>query len=81
MNKCRLNCELSSHKGTRCPFNRGSGVIKLGIDRRKEGGFYAGYALLKAQHVWGVDILECKVREGQTGSGDEKEGRFAVSAK
>ena len=32
MNKCHLNTELSSHEGTRCEFNRGKAVIKLGID-------------------------------------------------
>ena len=32
MNKCHLNTELSSHEGTRCQFNGGSCVIKLGID-------------------------------------------------
>jgi transposase len=32
MNKCHLNTELSSHEGTRCQFNGGTGVIKLGID-------------------------------------------------
>src|SRR5213594_1516868 len=32
MNKCHLNTELSSHEGTRCQFNGGTGAIKLGID-------------------------------------------------
>src|SRR5438128_10823710 len=32
MNKCHSNTELSSHEGTRCQFNGGTGVIKLGID-------------------------------------------------
>src|SRR5436190_13712994 len=32
MNKCHSNTELSSHEGTRCQFNGGPGVIKLGID-------------------------------------------------
>ena len=32
MNKCHLNTELSSHGGTRCQFNGGTGAIKLGID-------------------------------------------------
>jgi transposase len=32
MNKCFLHTELSSHEGTRCQFNGGTGVIKLGID-------------------------------------------------
>ena len=32
MNKCHLNTELSSHEGTRCQFNGGKCVIKLGID-------------------------------------------------
>lgn len=32
MNKCHLNTELSSHEETRCQFNGGTGVIKLGID-------------------------------------------------
>ncbi len=31
MNKC-LHTELSSHEGTRCQFNGGKGLIKLGID-------------------------------------------------
>src|SRR5713101_7584643 len=32
MNKCHSNTELSSHEGTRCQFNGGTGAIKLGID-------------------------------------------------
>ena len=32
MNKCYSNTELSSHEGTRCQFNGGTGAIKLGID-------------------------------------------------
>src|SRR5207249_1784109 len=28
MNKCHLNTELSSHEGTRCQFNGGTGTIK-----------------------------------------------------
>src|SRR5207245_2870338 len=28
MNKCHSNTELSSHEGTRCQFNGGTGVIK-----------------------------------------------------
>ncbi len=36
MNKCHLNTELSSHEGTRCEFNRGKAVIKLGIDVHQE---------------------------------------------
>src|SRR5216117_272892 len=32
MNKCHLNTELSSHEGTRCQFNGGTGAIELGID-------------------------------------------------
>jgi transposase len=32
MNKCHLNTELSSLEGTRCQFNGGRAVIKLGID-------------------------------------------------
>src|SRR2546429_9829017 len=32
MNKCHLNTELSSHEGTGCQFNGGTGAIKLGID-------------------------------------------------
>src|SRR5437667_12531783 len=32
MNKCHSNTELSSHEGTRCHFNGGTGAIKLGID-------------------------------------------------
>src|SRR5713101_542133 len=32
MNKCHSNTELSSHEGTRCQFNGGKAVIKLGID-------------------------------------------------
>ena len=32
MNKCHSNTELSSHEETRCQFNGGPGVIKLGID-------------------------------------------------
>src|SRR5437762_2186849 len=31
MNKCHSNTELSPHEGTRCQFNGGTGVIKLGI--------------------------------------------------
>src|SRR5919108_3190741 len=31
MNECHLNTELSSHEETRCQFNGGTGVIKLGI--------------------------------------------------
>ena len=36
MNKCCLHTELSSHEGTRCEFNRGKVVIKLGIDVHQE---------------------------------------------
>src|SRR5881409_543404 len=36
MNKCHLNTELSSHEGTRCQFNGGTGAIKLGIDVHQE---------------------------------------------
>src|SRR5438046_3377993 len=36
MNKCHLNTELSSHEGTRCQFNGGTGAIKLGIDVHRE---------------------------------------------
>jgi transposase len=32
MNKCHSNTEFSSHEGTRCQFNGGTGAIKLGID-------------------------------------------------
>ena len=32
MNKCHSNTELSSHEGTRCQFNGGTGAIELGID-------------------------------------------------
>jgi transposase len=32
MNKCHSNTELSSHEGTRCQFNGGKALIKLGID-------------------------------------------------
>jgi hypothetical protein len=32
MNKCHSNTELSSHEGTRCQFNGGTGAIKLGVD-------------------------------------------------
>src|SRR2546430_15092936 len=40
MNKCHLNTELSSHEGTRCQFNGGTGAIKLGIDVHQD--FYVG---------------------------------------
>src|SRR6059058_2820440 len=36
MNKCHLNTELSSHEGTRCQFNGGTGAIKLGIDVHRD---------------------------------------------
>src|SRR6266540_3248215 len=36
MNKCHSNTELSSHEGTRCQFNGGTGAIKLGIDVHQE---------------------------------------------
>jgi hypothetical protein len=32
MNSVITNTELSSHEGTRCQFNGGTGAIKLGID-------------------------------------------------
>jgi len=32
MNKCHSNTESSSHKETRCQFNGGKAIIKLGID-------------------------------------------------
>ena len=32
MNKCHSNTELSSHEETRCQFNGGKAIIKLGID-------------------------------------------------
>src|SRR5438093_8484625 len=36
MHKCHLNTELSSHEGTRCQFNGGTGAIKLGIDVHRD---------------------------------------------
>jgi transposase len=36
MNKCFLDTELSSHEETCCEFNRGTQVIKLGIDMHQE---------------------------------------------
>ncbi len=38
MNTC-LNTELSSHEGTRCQFNGGTGLIKFAVGRiRPHGG-------------------------------------------
>src|SRR6266508_2422941 len=36
MNSVITNTELSSHEGTRCQFNGGTGAIKLGIDVHQE---------------------------------------------
>src|SRR5438876_1896572 len=38
MNQCHSNTELSSHEGTRCQFNGGTGAIKLGIDVHQDFG-------------------------------------------
>src|SRR5438876_761018 len=35
MNKCHSNTELSSHEGTRCQFNGGTGAIKSAVGRMR----------------------------------------------
>jgi hypothetical protein len=80
MNKYRLNAEFSSHKGTCCPFNGSSGVIKHGIDRRKEGGACDVLIKVRMKTMETAAIDQFGLLSVLKG-GDEKGGRLVACAK